>query len=285
MTHGSAATLEPPTAVSVRRPGWALWLGVAAVTALAALSVPAAVAELWKILAIAWTSFGAMVAGTLVGVRGPAGARGLVWGYGLTSGAMTASAAAFLVPLAVRLQPQFGGFGIAAGLLTGFAIGSLASRSGHHAGEMTDTTVVRITTHALTAGVIIGMVYAQLPSVGLLLGLSIISHKGPAGYAAARWLSRRGSSPAALLLPAVGVGVPALAVGLAQPQIPSFAKAVLFGFAAGIFLNIASDFLPRSGSPHLRGEDQAGEPGRIHAAASTVLGGLAVFVAWLAIQA
>lgn len=279
-----AALLDPSAAAEGRQPAWTVAAGTAAVTVLAALSVPAALAELWKILAIAWTSFGAMVAGSLVGLRGPAGPRGLVWGYGLTAGAMTAAAAAFLVPLAVRAQPQLGGFGVGAGLLAGFAVGALASRGGRHAGEMTDTSVLRLTLHAVTAGLIIGVVYAQLPA-GLLLGLSIISHKGPAGYAAARWLSQRGASPLMLLLPAVGVGVPALAVGLAQPQIPPGARALVFGFAAGIFLNIASDFLPRAGAAHLAEASEAEEAGRIHAAASTLVGGSAVFLAWLASQA
>lgn len=279
----AAAILDLPAADG-RQPAWTVAVGMAAVAVLAALSVPAALAELWKVLAIAWTSFGAMVLGALVGLRGPAGPRGLVWGYGLTAGAMTAAAAAFLVPLAVRAQPQLGGFGVGAGLLAGFAVGALASRGGRHAGEMTDTSVLRLTVHAVTAGLIIGVVYAQLPA-GLLLGLSIISHKGPAGYAAARWLSRRGTPPLTLLLPAVGVGVPALAAGLAQPQIPPGARALVFGLAAGIFLNIAGDFLPRPGSAHLAEVEGVGDAGRIHAAASTLVGGSAVFLAWLTTQA
>ncbi len=265
-------------------PNWrVLLVGAASVAALASVTGAAAVAGLWKVLTVAWISFGAMAVGALVGARGPSGVRGLVWGYGLTSGAMTASAAAFVVPLAVRLEPKFGGFGIAAGLLGGFVLEVLTSRGRRHGGEAADTTVLRITAHTVAAGLVIGMVYAQLPSAGLLLGLGIISHKGPAGYAAARWLSRQGLSPVILLLPAVGVGVPAALVGLLHPEAPASAQAALFGFGAGIFLHVASDFLPRAGSVHIGQSGQ--DRGRADAAASTLLGGLVVFAAWLAVQA
>lgn len=265
-------------------PNWrVLLVGAASVAALASVTGAAAVAGLWKIVIVAWISFGAMATGAFAGARGPSSVRGLVWGYGLTSGAMTASAAAFLVPEAVGLQSKFGGFGIAAGLLAGFVLEVLASRGRRHGGGAADTTVLRITAHGVAAGLVIGMVYAELPSAGLLLGVAIVSHKAPAGYAAARWLSRQGLSPVILLLPAVGEGVPAAVVGLLQPAASEVAQAVLFGFGAGIFLHVASDFLPRPASAHI---GQSGhDPRRVDAAASTLLGGLAVFAAWLAVQA
>ena len=45
----------------------------------------------------------------------------MVWGFGLAAGAMITSAAVFLVPGAIGHHPQYGGFGIALGLLVGTA--------------------------------------------------------------------------------------------------------------------------------------------------------------------
>jgi len=149
-------------------------------------------------------------------------------------------------------------------------------------------TTLEISAHALSAGLIIGLVYASMPGLGLLLGLAIVSHKGPAGYAAARRLSRSGKSVTSLLLPAAGVGLTALPMALVTvPDAPAV-NAVVFGFAAGIFLHVAMDFLPKcesgseidevvqlqEGAHHLLDEL------RTHAVASTAVGVVAVVAAW-----
>ena len=127
-----------------------------------------------------------------------------------------------------------------------------------------------------------------MPKVDLLLGLAIVSHKGPAGYAAARRLARRGRSATVLLLPAAGVGLTALPgayIGL--PSIDVL-NAAVFGFAAGLFLHVAMDFLPRcevgSEVTEVAGISAADhhllDRLRLHAVASTLLGGGIVFAAW-----
>lgn len=268
-------------------------LGAAGALALVAASAPAAAAGLWKLLGISWVAFGAMALATPLGTRAAAGVEGagrLVWGYGLASGAMITSAAVFLLPGAVGHDPEVGGFGVALGLLAGFA----AHTAGHrltHGGLPVDETVAQLTAHALAAGGIIGLVYATLPSLGPLLGVAIVSHKGPAGYAAARRLSRAGRPASVLLLPASGVGLTALPAGLLAPPVDPLVNALVFGFAAGVFLHLAMDFLPRcevggevyevvsvTGDAH-RCLDEL----RVHAVASTAAGGLAVFVAWLVV--
>jgi ZIP family zinc transporter len=68
-------------------------------------------------------------------------------------------------------------------------------------------------------------------------------------------------------------------------------NAAVFGFAAGVFLHVAMDFLPScevggevdqvcSVSEHSHSRlDQL----RVHAVGSTLVGGAAVFVAWLVV--
>ena len=266
-------------------------LGPAVLAALSAAGYALGVAP--KLLAISWVAFLAMALAVPLGVR--AGrrqhARRLVWGYGLASGAMVTSAAVFLVPSAIDHQPAFGGFGLALGVVAGYAAHTVGHRLTHVDSPFEDIAL-RLTAHALAAGSIIGLVYAALPSLGPLLGLAIVSHKGPAGYAAAHRLSREGRPVWPLLIPAAGVGLTAIPSALLAVPASPVAKAVVFGFASGIFLHVAMDFLPRC---EVGGEiDQLAraeaQPDhgvldrlRLHAVSSTGIGGVAVFVAWLVV--
>ncbi|TQQ83047.1 ZIP family metal transporter [Halonotius terrestris] len=249
-----------------------------------------------KVVAIGWVAFGAMVGGAWLGARAnETDPLGLVWGYGLASGAMITSAAMFLVPQAIGIAasvgtPQFGGIGLALGVILGYSAHTIGHRLTHLNLPM-DVTAAQITIHALSAGAIIGIVYGSMPSLGLLLGLAIVSHKGPAGYAAARRLSRDGRPAAVLLLPAAAVGLTAIPTALLPVPEQPIINALVFGFAAGIFLHVAMDFLPKcetgseidqvlsveEDSHHLL--DQL----RTHAVASTLLGSVAVVAAWLVV--
>lgn len=264
-------------------------VGLGAVGAFVLLSGLAASAGLWKLLGIAWVAFLGMAVALPLGARATDAlhARKLVWGYGLASGAMITSALVFLVPSAIDHHPAYGGFGIAAGVLAGFASHTVGHRLTHHDVGV-DHTVLELSAHALSAGVIIGIVYGNMPTLGPLLGLAIVSHKGPAGYAAARRLANEGKTVSVLLLPAAGVGLTGILAALvALPQVPVL-NALVFGFAAGVFLHVAMDFLPRC---ELGGEvyevaqvtDDAHallDVLRVHAVGSTAVGGLVVFVAW-----
>ena len=271
-------------------------VGLVAVAVLVGLTAYAAstaesLTNVWRLLGIAWVAFAAMALAIPLGARPHGGsARPLVWGYGLASGAMVTSAAVFLVPQAVGHHPQYGGFGVALGLLVGFA-GHTVGHQFAHLDLPVDRTVAELTVHALSAGAVIGIVYGNMPDLGLTLGLAIVSHKGPAGYAAANRLARRGGDPWAILVPATGVGVAGILAGLiALPAAPGV-RGVVFGFASGIFLHVAMDFLPRceiGSDVHDFAETSDDAHAlldrlRIHAVASTLLGGLAVFLAWLAV--
>mgnify|MGYP000070741428 CR=1 FL=1 len=268
-------------------------LGGVGVVVLLGLTALAVVTDLWKLIVIGWVAFAAMAVGAFLGGRATAtDPQRLVWGYGLASGAMVTSAAMFLVPQAINMggaagAPQIGGIGIAAGLVVGYSAHVVGHRLTHLDLPM-DVTTAQISAHALSAGLIIGLVYGSMPGLGLLLGLAIVSHKGPAGYAAARRLRRNGKPVSALLLPAAGVGITAIpSAALGVPDIAAL-NAVVFGFAAGIFLHVAMDFLPvcEAGSEidevcslHEESHELLDQL-RFHAVGSTVIGAVVVVAAW-----
>nr|WP_238993956.1 ZIP family metal transporter [Halobellus captivus] len=259
---------------------------------LAALSVFAIVTGTTgagKLVGISWVAFLAMAVAAPLGAKtGGESAGALVWGYGLAAGAMVTSAAVFLVPQAIGQHPRWGGFGVAFGLLAGFASHTIGHRLAHMDLPM-DRTVAELTAHAFSAGAIIGIIYGNMPELGPLLGLAIVSHKGPAGYAAARRLANTGRDPSVLLLPATGVGVAGLLSSMVALPAAGPVRGLVFGFAAGVFLHVAMDFLPRceigseihdllsvSGDAHALLDRL-----RIHAVVSTSIGGLVVLLAWL----
>ena len=264
--------------------------GTGLLIAASALGVAGA---LWKLLGIAWVAFAAMAGGALLGARSNEreAAAKLVWAYGLCAGAMVTSTTMFLVPAAIGHHGNWGGFGLAAGIVAGFALHT----AGHQATHMRlpwDPTLTQLTTHSLGAGLVIGLVYASMPTLGPLLGLAIISHKGPAGYAASRRRARCGEPTSSILLSAAAVGIAALPMGMLPLHGYSASNALVFGIAAGIFLHVAMDFLPRceAGSEI---QDAAGvyesdhhslDRLRIHSVASTAIGCLVVLAAWLILR-
>lgn len=282
------------------------WVGVGAFLGASALAIAAA---LWKLLAIGTIAFAAMAGGAWMGARshrsGGAGsatqARRLAWGYGLASGAMITSTGAFLIPSAISHHAAVGGFGIAGGVLLGFVLHAAQHQLAHLHLPL-DATTLELTAHSLAAGLVIGAVYATMPVLGLGLGVAIVSHKAPAGYAAARRLCRAGRAPSGLLVPAAAVAAASVPVGLLSPPSSDAVHALVFGIATGIFLHVALDFLPRC---EIGGEvseaagltpDDAPEGEfdakhhlldrlRLHAVASALVGGLVVFGAWWALHA
>jgi ZIP family zinc transporter len=281
------------SSVSVAGLGRPSLVGVAAVVVLAGLTWLALASGLWKVTVIAWVAFAAMAGFAPFGARaaGTNDAYRLVWGYGLAAGAMITSAAVFLLPQAIGLDPRVGGFGVAAGLLVGYGAHTVGHRLSHLDTPF-DDTAAQLSAHALSAGAIIGLVYATMPDLGLLLGLAIVSHKGPAGYAAARRLRSAGKPVTVLLLPAAGVGLTAIPAALVNPPAVPAVQGAIFGFAAGVFLHVAMDFLPRCeqgsevGDVAALSDDAHAMLDRLrsHAVLSTLLGGIAVFLAWVTIS-
>jgi len=282
------------------------WIGVAALVGALGL---AAVAALWKLLAIGGAAFVAMAGGAWLGARSPAAdragserqARRLAWGYGVASGAMITSTGVFLIPSAIGHDPAVGGFGIAGGVFVGFLLHAAQHQLAHLRLPF-DATTLELTAHSLAAGLVIGAVYATMPALGPALGLAIISHKAPAGYAAARRLHRAGRPVSVLLVPAAAVAATAVPVGLVSPPGSDVVHALVFGGATGIFLHVALDFLPRceiggevskaagltDPASHGDGFDAQHhllDRLRLHAVTSALVGGLVVFLAWWILHA
>jgi ZIP family zinc transporter len=261
--------------------------------ALVVMSVAAGAAGRWKLVGISWAAFLAMGLAAPLGARHGADPRpgGLVWGYGLASGAMVTSAAVFLLPQAIAHHAQFGGFGVAAGLLVGFAGHTVGHRLAH-VDLPVDRTVTELSAHAFAAGLVIGVVYGNMPELGPTLGLAIVSHKAPAGYAAASRLAGDGRDWTVLLVPAAGVGLAAVAASTVALPVGGPVRGVVFGFAAGVFLHVAMDFLPRcelGSDVHdalaVEGDAHALlDRLRTHAVASTGIGGVVVLLAWLLVS-
>ena len=266
--------------------------GVVGVVALIALSGVAMLAGVnWKLVAISWTAFAAMAVGAPLGARAAQASHPLepVWGYGLASGAMVTSAALFLLPQALGQHGRLGGLGIAIGFLGGY-VGHTVSHRFTHLDLPVDRTATELTVHALSAGAIIGAIYTAMPSLTSVLGIALISHKAPAGYAAARRLAERGESVVPLMLPAAAVGFVALPVGIVGLSPGSELRGLLFGVAAGVFLHVAVDLLPEctagsetcpvDAADHDTDLHLFQDRLRRHAALSSLLGGAAVVVAW-----
>ena len=263
-------------------------VGVAGVVLLLAATVLAAVTGAWKPIQIGWVAFAAMVGGVwLARRRDDRQAGTMVWGSGLASGAMIVSVGLFLLPDALNHHLRFGGLGVATGVIVGFAAHAIGHRLSHIDLPM-DATVAQLTAHAAAAGAIIGIVYGNMPGLGPFLGVAIVSHKGPAGYAAADRLARNGRSWYPILLPAAGVGVVAVLSSMVALPASDPLNGLVFGFATGVFLHVAMDFLPRcelGSEVHdaLSVDDDAHavlDRLRLHAVASTLLGGGAVVVGW-----
>ncbi|QZP37450.1 ZIP family metal transporter [Halobaculum magnesiiphilum] len=270
------------------RPTRTRLIGAASTAALVAATAYALATGRTKLFGIAWIAFAAMALAGWLGARtSDTHAGTLVWGYGLAAGAMITSAAVFLLPQSIGQHPAYGGFGVALGLLVGYGAHTLGHRLSHMDLPL-DRSLAELTAHAVSAGAIIGIIYGNMPELGLLLGLSIVSHKGPAGYAAVRRFSGGGGDWSAILLPASGVGVAAIASSLFALPASGAVRGVVFGFATGVFLHVAMDFLPECeiGSEVHESLSHEGDAHtlldrlRVHAVASTALGGLAVFVGW-----
>ena len=269
-------------------------VGITGVVLLGGLSVLAySVGVTWKLIAVSWVAFAAMAIGAPLGARTAQTARPVetVWGYGLASGAMVTSAALFLIPQALGQHGRFGSLGIAAGFLTGYVGHALGHRL-THLNLPIEQTAAELTVHALAAGAIIGAIYTAMPSLTSILGVALVSHKAPAGYAAARRLADRDRSVVALLLPAAAVGLIALPVGMTGLSPSPMVRGLLFGFGAGVFLHVAVDLLPEctAGSDTCP-VDAAGDSDahrfqdrlRTHAAVSSLGGAAAVVAAWLVV--
>jgi ZIP family zinc transporter len=231
-------------------------------------------------------AFVAMLVGVGLRTYGGFGApRQRLWAAGLASGAMLASAAAFLAPKAITHHPEYGGFAIAFGYLLGYGGHELGHLVGHRNLPL-NATVAELTLHALLAGSIMGVAYGTLPTLTPLFGYGIVAHKLPAGFGGAEAVDRDDLPTVVMLLPAAAVAIAAIPLSIATPPLGPVVRAGFFGVSTGVFAHVALDMIPEctgGGSGHGHGDVTCGpEPDRDrhHAVASTVLGAGAIFALW-----
>lgn len=199
-----------------------------------------------KLVVIGVMALVAMLAGWWLAERAvPAGQRGLAVADGLVAGAMIASACVFLLPAALAGDPRSGGLGVTAGLILGLALDRLLrSHDPERAGG--DSALVAITLHASAAGAAMGLAYGAVPSLSVLLGVVIIAHKLPAGYALARARQAMGRSRLPIVAPSFAVGLVAIPVAIPVAlwvgRSGAAGNTLLAGLATGIFLHVGLDF-------------------------------------------
>lgn len=240
-----------------------------------------------KVTVIAWTAFITMVAGTLFSFRELKSKKSVIWAYGLSGGAALASIMFFVMPKSLELSTEFGVTGILAGFLSGLVLHVATHEIEHEAGEALKD-LISVTAHAIAAGFIIGQIYSELPGVSIILGISIVSHKLPAGYIISDKIGQNMKQALKfILLPASILGAMALFVFNLSISMPTNVQALFFGFSAGIFLHVALDFIPEpEPESHLRKllseeKDPLHEKLddiQFHCLASTVLGAAIVTV-------
>ncbi|MFB6200315.1 MAG: ZIP family metal transporter [Candidatus Nanohaloarchaea archaeon] len=194
-----------------------------------------------KLVFIGFTAFSAMVLGAFLNRLKPETRLGVIWIYGLSGGAAFASVLMFVMPQAVNLSTRFGVAGIVAGFIAGLTLHSAQHELSHRFRGFQNLYAVSI--HAAFAGVVIGLIYQQMPEVSVLLGVAIVSHKLPAAYIIADRLKER-FKPSLILFPASIVGFLALTVYNFNLNMSQQIQALFFGFSTGIFLHLALDFIP-----------------------------------------
>lgn len=201
-----------------------------------------------KVFWIGWIAFASMFASAYWAYRRSNVTRRerlwtLVWSYGVSSGLMLASALIFLLPTAFKMNMPIGGFGASLGIATGFGAHAMSHQMSHET-QVYDSHIIQLILHACAAGAVIGLIYANMPELSIILGISIVIHKGPAGYITIRDMEN--PKLTVMLIPSVSVGLAAfISMMIVFPPGVEFIKPIFFGFATGIFLHLSFDFLPR----------------------------------------
>ena len=206
-----------------------------------------------KVTTIGATAFFAMILGTFLNLRGLEDTKSVIWAYGLSGGAALASILYFIVPKSLGLSTEFGVTGILSGFLFGLVLHIITHEIEHESGEAL-SDLISVTVHAIAAGSIIGQIYSDMPSISIILGISIVSHKLPAGYIISNKLNRSLKETFMYVaLPASILGTLALTVFNLDVSMPVKHQALFLGFSAGIFLHVALDFIPEpEPESHLR---------------------------------
>lgn len=164
----------------------------------------------------------------------------------VAAGAIIAAACLLLLPEAASLDPWGAGLGVTLGLVCAVLL-HVGHRRGERWAPWHEPTLAALTLHSAAAGLVIGMLYARLPALGVALGALIVAHKLPAGYTLARRLRDNGMGLAAVTWPACAVGlvaVPTAALCRVLPASPLL-SGLWQSMATGLFLYVGLESVAR----------------------------------------
>lgn len=240
----------------------------------------------YKILFITIVSFLSIILATLVVLIVDNESINVIPLYGFSSGLMIMSACLFLLPQSFSRSIKFGGIGLGLGIIIGYIIHTL----GHlvtHKKVILESNTLSLTVHSILAGVIIGFIYNTQPEISLILGIAIVSHKGPAGYNMAQKLVKEKDSIKYVIYPAIGIGLGSIPTRMISYSLNPLLEAFLFAIATGIFIHLSMDFLPNCEKEediikHSNCDDHAKiDKYRFQASLSTFIGGILILFLWL----
>lgn len=205
----------------------------------------------WKLTVVSVVACAAMCAGAGLALGAIADKQRIVFCNSAAAGALLAAACLFVLPEALQVNPAQGVAGIAIGLLTGIALRPATALVSRHKSHL-HPIFSALTLHALSEGLVLGVLYGVMPALSVAFGIAIIAHKLPAGYAVAATLPHQRDTLAKVLLPACATGLACLPVALLIPAQPHGWAPVVFGFASGLFVYVAATFIAttRKSSEH-----------------------------------
>lgn len=244
-----------------------------------------------KIVFISWLSFFAMII-SIFFVREKGHSDSIVlniWMYGVSSGAMIISSFLFLAPMAIK-NSKFGSIGIGIGLIIGFAIHTFSHNASHKLEDiMKYEQLFTLTTHTIFAGLAIGIIYSQTPTISLLLAISIISHKLPASISVVNTLNKKEKQY--IIIPATIFGLACMISFLMLPQLPTSLTKIIFGVGAGAFIHLSIDFLPDCDQGRIydiikqtEREHNKIDRARTHSVVSVIIGFIIILIPYLIIK-
>lgn len=201
--------------------------------------------DLWTLVLLSVLAAAAFLVGAIA-CNAPHREHWIVRIDGAAAGAMLYTALVLMAPEVVTEHAVPG----IAGLLLGIAAGTFLYMTGAHNGAGR-TTLTALTLHSLFDGVLLGAVYALMPPFGISIGIAILAHKAPTGYALARRLALARRSIILTSIPAMATGLGALFTAIMEPLF--FPAGFLFGMGTGLLLFVATVFATTNAASHRRG--------------------------------
>lgn len=213
-----------------------------------------------------------------------------IWLMGVSSGSMLMSSSIFILPTAMNQNIKFGSIGIGIGFLIGYVVHTISHNSSHFLNDYLNgrEEIVNLTIHTIFTATILGIIYSQTPSISIILGVAVISHKLPASLSTTRRLIENNKSVYYILIPSLSF---AFAISLSfyfKPEMSLVTSSFIFGIGTGIFIHLAMDLLPECSQGQMEElvsqteeEHQKLDNLRYHSMISVISGASIVLLFWI----